>query len=167
VTGADLDTLLPLVGKAWIIGDGMSANALVRWVRQLGSTALPDAPAFVPGDFLVGGCDIGIGEDNLRAETATLRSLGVGALIARSFSQPFLNGAIERGLPALVIEEAAAIKAGDRLRIDIEEHRIANQSSGDRYIIRNLYDDGLDVLRAGGLAAYRLHLARNSGGTHQ
>jgi 3-isopropylmalate dehydratase small subunit len=155
------------VGRAWIIGGDIAATEIVRLVQSVRSSAVSDdALVFLPGDFLVGGLDVGGGED-LRAATATLRSLGVGAVIARSFNQRFYHGAIERGLPALVIEEAAAIKQGDRLRVDIEEHKIANQSSGDRYIIRNLYDDGLDVLRAGGLAAYRVHQARRNGGTHQ
>jgi 3-isopropylmalate dehydratase small subunit len=114
----------------------------------------------------VGGVDVGLGDGDLRAATATLRRLGVGALIARSFGEPFYHAAIERGLAALVIEEAEAIKPGDRLRVDIEEHKIANRSSGDRYIIRNLYDQQLDVLRAGGLGPYRVLQARD-GGTHQ
>lgn len=162
MTSAELEPLSPLVGHALIIGARIAANDIVRRVQ----TARDDA-RFAPGDFLVGGLEVGSDDDSVRAATASLRTLGVAALIACSFAPRFYQGAIERGLPALVIEEVDAIRPGDRLRIDIEEHKIANQSSGDRYIVRNLYDDNLDVLRAGGLAAYRIHLARSSGGTHQ
>lgn len=155
-----------MVGSAWLIGDRPSVAEIVRWVEAARTVEVEDGSCFQPHDFLVGGLDVGCGDGNLRAATATLRRLGVGALIARSFAQPFYHAAIERGLPALVVEEAEAIKLGDRLRVDIEEHKIANHSSGDRYIIRNLYDEQLDVLRAGGLGPYRILLARH-GGTHQ
>lgn len=167
MTAPEFDALAPLVGRAWIIGERSAATEIVRHVQAARATERDDERVFVPGDFLIGGSDIGTGDDTVRAAIATLRSLGVGALVARSFAPRFYHGAIDRGLPALVIEEVDAIKAGDHLRIDIEEHKIANQSSGDRYIIRNLYDDSLDVLRAGGLAAYRVHQARRDGGTHQ
>jgi hypothetical protein len=57
-------------------------------------------------------------------------------------------------LPPLQVEEAAAIKTGDRLRVDIEGHKVVNLSSGDRYVIRNVYGESLDVLRAGGMSEY-------------
>lgn len=164
---SELPGLAPLVGHAWIIGDRPSAGAIVRQVQSSRAAAAPAAHRFASGDFLIGGGDVGAGEDDVRGALVTLRNVGVAAIIARSFGPRFYDAAIERGLPALVIEESEAIQPGDRLRIDIEEHKIANQSSGDRYIIRNLYDGGLDVLRAGGLAAYRIHQARINGGTHQ
>jgi 3-isopropylmalate dehydratase small subunit len=167
VTPSEIEALAPLVGRAWLIGDRLAVPEIVRWVEAAAAQGFDgDESSFRPGDFLVGGLDVGIGAGNVRAATATLRRHGVGALIACSFGPPFYQSAIERGLPALVIEEAQAIQRGDRLRVDIEEHKIANRSSGDRYIIRNLYDEQLDVLRAGGLGPYRLLQARN-GGTHQ
>ncbi len=38
--------------------------------------------------------------------------------------------------------------------MDIEAHIVANLSSGDRYVIRNLDDEALAVLRAGGMKAW-------------
>jgi hypothetical protein len=46
-----------------------------------------------------------------------------------------------------VVEETGAIKQGDRLRVDIEAHVVANKSSGDRYVIRNIDDAALALLR--------------------
>ena len=68
--------------------------------------------------------------------------------------------ALHVGLPALQVEETEAIKTGDRLRVDIEGHKVVNLSSGDRYVIRNIYGEALDVLRAGGMAEYLAAHAR-------
>lgn len=159
----EFDELSPLVGHAWVLGDGISATEMVRAVQAARGSATP----FARGDFVVAGLGVG-GDDGSRVHVATLRTVGVAAVVARSFGAHFYQESIARGLPALIIEEAEAIQPGDRLRIDIEQHKIANQSSGDRYIIRNLYDDEeLDILRAGGLAAYRAQRATLSGGSHQ
>ena len=78
---------------------------------------------------------------------AALQARGVTAIVARRFGARFLRQALDIGLPPLVVDEAAAVRTGDRLRIDIEQHVIANLSSGDRYVIRNLDDDELRALR--------------------
>ncbi len=125
-----------LSGTAWRVADASGA---------IGAGALP--AEFARGDFLVGarGCGEGCGE----AVARQLRSGGVAAVIACTIAPSFFEGALEAGLPAVAIEEAAAIKAGDGLRVDIETFRVVNFSSGDRYVIRNL-DDAL-------LARLRLH----------
>ncbi len=46
-----------------------------------------------------------------------------------------------------MVEETGAIRGGDRLRVDIEAHIVANLSSGDRYVIRNIDDEALAMLR--------------------
>jgi 3-isopropylmalate dehydratase small subunit len=167
----ELDEMPPLVGKAWLVGDRVSAAQIIRVVqaatvrsRRGGRDASP--LTFARGDFVVAGVDVGAGEGSA-PEVELLRSAGVAALIGRSFSPLFYRAVIEAGVPALVIEETGAVKLGDRLRVDVEEHKIANLSSGDRYIIRNLYDDGLDILRAGGLAEYRARQTAQAGGRHQ
>ena len=103
-----------------------------------------------PGDFIVAGLDFA-GDATHRTVPAALKALGVAALIARSFGHFFLRNAINVGLPALVVEETAAIKTGDRLRVDVEAHVVANLSSGDRYVVRNLDDEAIAILRAGGI----------------
>jgi 3-isopropylmalate/(R)-2-methylmalate dehydratase small subunit len=106
------------------------------------------------GDFVVAGLEFGHG--NAVAATArALKLAGVGAVIARSFGTSFFQHAIHCGLPALQVEETAAVKTGDRLRVDIEGHKVVNLSSGDRYVIRNVYDESLDILRAGGWNEYQ------------
>lgn len=150
--------LLAIDGYAWAFGDRLLQCQLLaddqldkapahaaRYVLQ---TLVPGFAARIrKGDFLVTGLDFAADATHPLVPRA-LRAAGIGAVIARSFGAAFERSAIEIGLPALVIEETAAIKQGDRLRVDVEAHVIANKSSGDRYVIRNIDDADLDRLRA-------------------
>jgi len=129
-------TLPATSGQAWVL------SGSDRSLADLDS--LPDG--FAAGDFLVGAANCGAGAD-LRI-VRELRGAGVSAVIARSFSSDFFAHALSAGLPAMAVEEAAAIRPGDRLRVDVETYRIANLSSGDRYVIRNLSDEAIAALRA-------------------
>lgn len=157
----ELDELPYLVGRAWKLGDGIRAEQILPPTHlgkdlAAGSVVLrsvaPDL-ALQPGDFIVAGLDFGSGQVT-RAIVRALRLIGAGAVIARTFGDQFARSALHIGLPALQVEETEAIKTGDRLRVDIEGHKVVNLSSGDRYVIRNIYGEDLDVLRAGGMAEY-------------
>lgn len=158
----ELDPLPARSGRAWVFGDSISRRQLLA-DEHLGLDAAaasgfillnlhPDFARLVAaGDFLVAGLDFAF-DATERAVPAAVRTLGVAAVIARSFGGVFVRQATHVGLPALIVEETGAIKSGDRLRVDIEAHVVANLSSGDRYVIRNVDDDALAILRAGGVA---------------
>lgn len=136
----DLDELPYLVGRAWKVGDRVS---------DVERTLIERVDA---GDFLVCGIEFGAAAPPPLART--LKNGGFGAVIARSFGDEFARVALRLGLPALQVEETEAVKTGDRLRVDIEGHKVVNLSSGDRYVIRNVRGEALDVLRAGGMKQY-------------
>lgn len=121
-----------LSGRAWYVPE--------PW---FGTEPLP--AGFSRGDFLVGRTDCGREVDS--GVPHALRAAGAAAVIATSIDPAFFAAALDAGLPAVAIEEAAAIKSGDRLRLDIEIYRVANRNSGDRYIIKNLSDAARDTLR--------------------
>ena len=161
---ADEDALLVLTGRAWVFSDHVASEQVLA-DRSL---SLPAAEAgkvvmaaldpyfatrALPGDFIVAGLDFAADATH-RAVPAAVKALGIGAIIARSFGHFFVRNAINIGLPALMVEETGAIKSGDRLRVDIEAHIVANLSSGDRYVMRNIDDEALAILRAGGLIEY-------------
>jgi 3-isopropylmalate/(R)-2-methylmalate dehydratase small subunit len=157
----DLDELPYLVGRAWKLGDGVRAEHILPPAHAdkdlaAGSFVLcgvgPEL-ALQPGDFIVAGHDFGAGAAT-NATARALRLSGAGAVIARSFGEQFVRCALHIGLPPLQVEETEAIRHGDRLRVDIEGHKVVNLSSGDRHVIRNIYGDALDVLRAGGMTEY-------------
>jgi 3-isopropylmalate/(R)-2-methylmalate dehydratase small subunit len=160
----DWDELPYLVGRAWTFGDSIPADQVLppRYHDRglaAGAFVMHDLAADFPsgvqrGDFVVAG--VAFGHGNAIAATArALKLAGVGGVIARSFGESFFQHAINCGMPALQVEETAAVKTGDRLRVDIEGHKVVNLSSGDRYVIRNVYDESLDILRAGGWAEYQ------------
>jgi len=157
------DWLLALDGHAWTFGDHIARHHIVEdeYADAPSSEASrhvmnPLAPGFAQliraGDFIVAGEDFGF-DVMQRTIPMAIKAAGIGAVIARSFGHFFLRNAIHLALPALVVEETGAIKQGDRLRVDVEAHVVANKSSGDRYVIRNLDDEEINILRAGGLIA--------------
>jgi 3-isopropylmalate/(R)-2-methylmalate dehydratase small subunit len=151
------DALLAATGQAWVFGDQVSQRQLLadECLGQHASVAKANVlvaldPQFASnvaaGDLLVGGLEFGT-DVTQRSVVSAVRALGIAAVIARSFGPFFLRTALHIGLPALVVEETAAIRSGDHLRVDIEAHVVANLSSGDRYVIRNIDDTALAVLR--------------------
>jgi len=145
-----------LTGRAWAFGLDVTADLIVqpehRGVSDPGRFLLtavdPTFPARVArGDFVVGGGDFAAGTDDDSGVRALLDA-GIAALIAFSFDACFARHALDRGLPAVEVNESLAIHTGARLRVDLEGSRVVNLSSGDRYPIRNLSDDMLGRLRA-------------------
>ena len=155
------DALPAVTGRAWAFGDSVTRAQILADVHLERDPVA--ASAFVmagldpefrlkmsAGDFIVAGT--AFASDATHANVAAaLKSSGVAAVIARSFGPVFFRNAIHSGLPALVVEETGAIKTGDSLRVDVEAHIVANLSSGDRYVVRNLDEDAIGILRAGGL----------------
>ncbi len=153
----DENSLLATTGQAWVFGDHIARQQLmaddhidqhpsVAKAFVLATVAPQFARHIAAGDFLVAGLEFAADVTG-RSIPAALKALGVAAVIARSFGHAFTRDAINMGLPALVVEETAAIKQGDHLRVDIEAHIVANLSSGDRYVIRNLDDAAIAILR--------------------
>ena len=158
---ADENSLPVMSGRAWVFGDGISRADILGTAGTTHPSAAPHAsilksrdPRFassvLPGDVLVAGLDFA-GDVTDERIASLVRALGIGAVLARSFGSFFEREALRAGLPALVVEETAAIQAGDRLRVDVEAHVVANLSSGDRYVIQNVDDESLAILRTGGV----------------
>lgn len=145
-----------LFGRAWRFGDRVSGELILparHRARDIGigrfvmSGIDPEFAAKMrPGDFVAAGIEFGWGPA-VRPAARALRAAGVGAVICTSFAADFFAAATDLGLPVLQVEETAAIQTGDRLRVDIEGHKVVNLSSGDRYVIRNLYGAALETLR--------------------
>lgn len=107
-----------------------------------------------PGDIIVAAKNFGCGSSREHA-VITLKSVGVGAILAESFARIFYRNAINLGLPLLVIPDIGAkVKTGDRLTVDIEEGLVKNESSGieikgeqiSEYMFHILENDGIKNL---------------------
>jgi 3-isopropylmalate dehydratase small subunit len=152
-----------LDGRAWVFTDFLRAEEIVPpGIKDLGEAVrslFRDldrelASQLSRGDVLVGGSELGCGDGGATAARA-LRRAGIAAVIARSFAAEFAAEALEVGLPTIVIDESQMIRTGDQLRVDIEGRRVVNLSSGDRYPLRELDEEMVEALRAGGAAALR------------
>jgi 3-isopropylmalate/(R)-2-methylmalate dehydratase small subunit len=173
---ADEDSLFAVTGRAWVFGDRVSRREILAdehlqdgvaaCARAMAALDANFAGGVSAGDFLVAGLEFAF--DATQADIPGIfKKLGLAAVIARSFGSSFVRHAIDIGLPALVVEETSAIKSGDRLRVDVEAHVVANLSSGDRYVIRNIDDESLAILRAGGIAEYERRQRTEVGGRHR
>jgi len=142
-------------GHAWAFGIDVPASLIVpsgagaepHLGRLLMTPIDPDFPnRLQAGDVLVAGHFGGGTTDE--APIRALRDARVGAVLAATLDPAFARLALEAGFPAVEVHEALAIHTGEVLRIDLEGGRVANQSSGDRYPIRNLDESKLAIYRS-------------------
>lgn len=107
-----------------------------------------------PGDIIVAEKNFGCGSSREHA-AITLKSAGVGAILAESFARIFYRNAINLGLPLLVIPGIAAkVKSGDRLTVDIKQGLVKNETNGveikgdqiSEYMFHILENDGIKNL---------------------
>ena len=135
-----------LSGSAWALGLDVPAELIGHTADEVFASIDPElAKRFAPADILVAG-SFGAGTTDARQVRALL-DLGIGAIVANEIDPTFATHARACGFRAARIGEALAIRTGDQLRVDFEGARIANQSTGDRYPIRNADDNTLKELR--------------------
>lgn len=153
-----------LIGRAFCFGNDIDTDVLApgpylkRPPAELARHCLEALdPEFVrnvrPGDFLVAGTGFGVGSSREQA-AASLRLLGIRAVLARSFARIFWRNAINLGLPALRLTEPHDIRAGDRLSVDPETGRVENLSRGGVWHVEPLPERVLAIMSAGGLLPY-------------
>ena len=151
-------------GRAWVFGDDISTDALApgRYMkgpiealaRHCLEAADPDfAPNVRHGDVVVGGRNFGMGSSREQAVLA-LRTLGVAAVVAKSFAGIFYRNAFNLGLIALVCPRPELISRGDRLILDGEAGRIENLSTGEAIACEPIPEHLMVLVRDGGLVPH-------------
>ena len=129
-------------GHAFKYGDNVDTDVIIpaRYLNiadrnELASHAMEDIDAdfartVQPGDVIVAGRNFGCGSSREHAPRV-LKDNGIACVIAPSFARIFYRNAINIGLPILeCAEAAAAIKAGDEVRIDFATGMIEDVTSG-------------------------------------
>jgi len=119
------------MGRAWVLGDGVSTDAIMpgRFNMTTDPKALataclcearPDFAASVqPGDVLVAGRNFGCGSSREHAPVS-IRETGVAAVVAASFARIFARNAVNVGLPVIRCPQAvAAVRDGDDIDVDV------------------------------------------------
>lgn len=148
-------------GRAWVFGDNIDTDALAPGlyikgpVEELAKHCLETVdPAFASqvgvGDVVVGGRNFGMGSSREQAPQA-LKILGVGAVVAKSFSGIFYRNALNLGLVAVACPAIGAVNPGDRLVVDARAGKIENLSQNESYDCEPLPGHLMSMIEDGGL----------------
>jgi len=148
-------------GRAWVFGDNIDTDAMAPSAYMIGSIEGVAAhclesldPGFAaavrPGDVFVAGDNLGVGSSREQAPQA-LFTLGIRAVIARSFGRIFYRNALNLGLPALVCPDAGRVKKGDTLRVDAQAGTVENVTTGETLACEPLPPHLLAMIADGGL----------------
>ncbi len=152
-----------ITGKAWVFGDKVDTDLLAPgYAMKKGPEALaqhtleavdPDFASHVrSGDLVFGGDDFGIGSSREQA-AISLKTLGVGAVFAKSFARIFYRNCINIGLPAVMFDAEAKVQPGDRLSLDLSAGRLDNLTTEETFDIPAIPDHLMAMIEAGGLMA--------------
>ena len=106
------------------------------------------------GDILVAGANFGCGSSREHAPLA-IKASGVSCVVAATFARIFYRNALNIGLPILECPAAAAaIAAGDEVRVDFAAGRIEDLTTGRVFSAEPFPPFMQDLIAAGGLVAY-------------
>lgn len=161
-----------LKGKVWKFGDNVHTHYLlsgkydpiVRAGRydELVQHVLEDVdPGFAQkvqkGDLLVGGRGFGTGK-HVRGLIGAFKAMGIGGIIAESFSAEWERATINAGLPSVVYEEIRAnVETGDLLELDLRATEAKNLTRNIRIKVAPTPEGIIAILEAGGLEDYTMH----------
>ena len=163
-----------LTGKVHRFGDDINTDEILpaRYLNtsdpaELARHTMEDAdPEFVkqvkPGDFIVAGKNFGCGSSREHAPVA-LKAVGLSGVIAASFARIFYRNAFNMGLAIFESPEAAAaIPAGQDIKVDLDTGVITDLSTGKQYRSQPLPPFMQELLADGGLMAHlKKHLEAN------
>lgn len=148
-------------GKVFKYGDNVNTDVIIpaRYLNDssaenLRAHAMEDIDAdfarkVQKGDFVVGGHNFGSGSSREHAPLA-LKASGVSAVIAKSFARIFFRNAVNIGLLALEMSEAAdEISENDILTLSNDI--LTDQTTGKSYPLPPMDEYVKNILAKGGL----------------
>lgn len=152
------------MARAFVFGDDVTTDALTPGHAMrlppegLAKHCLESVdPAFAatvrPGDVIVAGRNFGMGSSREQAAVA-LQTLGVAAVVARSFARIFYRNIINLGVPALVLPAGVTVSDGDGVAVDAAAGRLVNCTTGETHALEPLPDHLMAMIRDGGLIAH-------------
>ena len=157
---------MKLEGTVFKYGDNVDTDVIIpaRYLnssdpKELASHCMEDIDkAFVEkvqdGDIIVAAKNFGCGSSREHAPIA-IKASGVSCVIAETFARIFYRNAINIGLPIVECPEAAqAIRAGDRVEVDLDTGIITDQTLGMSWKGQAFPPFMQKIIQAGGLIPY-------------
>jgi 3-isopropylmalate/(R)-2-methylmalate dehydratase small subunit len=109
---------------------------------------------FTKGDIIVAGKNFGCGSSREQA-VICLKYVGVGAIIAETFSRIFFRNAINLGLPIFESSKASkSISNNDILSINIQNGIIENKTKDLKFTINPFPQFITKIIENGGLVSW-------------
>jgi 3-isopropylmalate/(R)-2-methylmalate dehydratase small subunit len=152
-------------GIAHLFGDDVNTDYIISGkykfktidMKELSRHVMEDlCPEFYKkvnqGDFIVAGWNFGCGSSREQAPLA-IKTLGISAVLAKSFARIFYRNAINVGLP-IVECDTSAISEGDELIVDLSNGVVHDSTKGFSLDVRPLPQIMMDILNSGGLIGY-------------
>ena len=149
-------------GKVWKYGDNVDTDVIIpgKYLRTADFKTYGDHamegidPDFkpTPGDIIVAGSNFGCGSSREQAPMA-LKYAGISCVVAKSFARIFFRNAINVGLPIVEADIYDEVKKGDVIEVDLDIGNVF--AAGKEHKSTMLPGFLQDILKAGGLVAYR------------
>jgi 3-isopropylmalate dehydratase small subunit len=154
-------------GRVWIIDrDNIDTDMIfhnrylaITDIREMGQYAFDNLAGYndfakmaMKGDIVIAGKNFGSGSSRQQAVDCFV-SLGVQALIARSFGAIYERNAINAAFPVLTYESFGKIdlKNHDTLTVNLLTGEATNERNGLKTKINPFYDAQYEIYRKGGL----------------
>jgi 3-isopropylmalate/(R)-2-methylmalate dehydratase large subunit len=156
-----------LRGRAWVVDVDSVDTDMIFHNRHLAETdpakmgqhAFGNLPGWEDfpqkareGDILVLGANFGCGSSRQQAVTC-FASLGVTALLGRSFGAIYERNAINAGMPVMRCDWTGQIRNGDEIEVDLASGAVRNLTRELELAARPLSNVQLAIYRRGGLLA--------------
>ena len=157
-----------LKGKVYRVGENINTDVIMpgRWCHltddaELAKHCMEDLDAeFVKkistGDIIVADDNFGCGSSR-EVAPLSMKAVGIGAVVAKSFARIFYRNSINIGLPIFESPECVEVTdAGDELEIDMFEGKIVNLTKGKEFSFAPFPPFMKTIIEKGGLKGWVL-----------
>lgn len=152
---------LSMSGKVWVFGDNLNTDDMYPAFAM--KMDPPEAARHVfyevrpgwtdevsAGDIVLAGRNFGVGSS--RPVAALFNELGVAGLVAEEFNSLFFRNAVNAGLPAMTLPDAASLfTEGDKGSFDLSDGTWRNDTTGASGTVPRLPELILDIIDSGGV----------------
>jgi homoaconitate hydratase family protein/3-isopropylmalate dehydratase small subunit len=153
-------------GRAWVVDKDNIDTDMIFHNRHLAVTDVAEMGAFTfgnlpgwedfakraaPGDIVVTGSNFGAGSSRQQAVDC-FKSLGIAAIVARSFGAIYERNAINAALPILTGDlVSAGLRNGEEISVDLAMGRVERCATGEVFRVEPFSETQMALFQRGGL----------------